>query len=106
MLNDPQVLEASRVFAQNLLSSEAGNDDRISIAFRSIICRRPSQEEVELLSNYHEVLKNEFSIDPEKSEVFVEVGEYPLESDNKVELAALMQLIHTIYNMEEAITKS
>ena len=44
---------------------------------------------------------------PAKSESFLKAGEYKHEENiNKSEAAAMMQVVHTIYNMEEAITKT
>ena len=42
----------------------------------------------------------------EKTAAFVKQGEYPSKNiDDKVSLASLMQIIHTLYNTDEAITK-
>jgi hypothetical protein len=48
-----------------------------------------------------------FMQSPEKAAAFLNAGEYKHETvEDKTATAALMQVIHTIYNMEEAITKS
>jgi hypothetical protein len=48
-----------------------------------------------------------FNERPAKQKTFLKAGEYKHEQDiNKPEAAALMQVVHTIYNMEEAITKT
>ncbi len=53
MMNDPTVLEASRVLAAKLLSENSGVTDKITKAFRSIICRVPTEEELNVLNNYY-----------------------------------------------------
>lgn len=107
MLNDPHVLEASRVLSQKLLKEEISFDEKIEKAFRSILCRKAKPEELELLSAYFQEEAEVLKSAPEKVEEILKVGEYPqAEHTEKAEWAALMQVVHTIYNMEEAITKS
>jgi len=44
---------------------------------------------------------------PAKAGGFLQAGEYKHEKiSDKASAAALMEVIHTLYNMEEAITKS
>ena len=53
MMNDPTVLEASRVLAQNLVSESSSAEEKINKAFRMIICRKPSEKELTILTNYY-----------------------------------------------------
>lgn len=106
MLNDPLILETSRVFAERLMQKPLTAEEKIFYAFRSIACRKPTDEELKILSNYFEQEKVKFTSSPEKAKEFVRAGEYPQASIEDVSsLAALMQVVHTIYNMEESITK-
>jgi hypothetical protein len=42
-----------------------------------------------------------------RAEKILAVGEYPIpEKTDKITLAALMRVVNTMYNLEEAITKS
>ncbi len=107
MLNDPTVLEASRVLAERLDAEGLSDIEKISTAFKLIICRDLKPEEEKLLLGYFDESKGLFENDPEKAQKFITVGEYPAKEDrDAVSVAALMQVIHTIYNMEEAIMKS
>jgi hypothetical protein len=109
MLNDPHVLEASRVMAQKLMQEEGSSTEaKIQKAFRRIVCREPKTQEMALLSDFFTEESHNFSQKPkEELEQVLKIGEYPLaDLEDKVSLAALMQVIHTIYNLEEAITKS
>jgi hypothetical protein len=105
MMNDPAVLEASRVLAAKLLNENLSAKDQIIKAFRLIICRQPTDEEVAVLISYHaEELK---TITKAKAARILAVGEYPLSSGmDKRTLAVMMRVISTIYNLEEAITKT
>ncbi len=107
LLNEPLMLEASRVFAERLMLEQSTTEDKVKKAFQSIVCRQPRKEELTLLLNYFEEEKAGFQQSPDKAKKFVEAGEYPHEKINDViSLAALMQVVQTIYNMDEAITKT
>jgi hypothetical protein len=107
LLNDPTILEASRVFAQSLLKEKSAPEEKITKAFRSIVCRDAKPAELDLLVRYFDEEKARFSQSPGKAKQLIKAGEYPLsDSVDAISLAALMQVVHTIYNMEEAITKS
>jgi len=105
MLNDPTMLEAARVLAANLLNENSDPEDKIQKAFRSIVCRYPEEKEIKVLNNYYEGQLS--SIDDEVAADLLDVGEYPLDDSlDKVTLAAMMQVIATIYNLEETIAKT
>jgi hypothetical protein len=105
MLNDPAVLEASRVLAARLLAEKGAINDKISKAFRLIVSRKPTEKEVTILASYYE--KERQKLDRKKAEKVVAVGEYPIPASiDKSKLAALMRVVTTIYNLEETITKS
>jgi len=107
MMNDPTVLEASRVLAQKLVSEQSSTEEKIQKAFRLIICRKASEKELSILKNYYDeqlLLFQQKKLDALKT---LKVGEYPL--NEKLDLnnsAAMMKVLNTIYNMEEAITKT
>ncbi len=107
MLNDPTVLEASRVLAEKIDAEDLTDEENIKKASRLIICRDLKEKELELLLGYLNESRELFESDPGKAQKFINVGEYPAKEDRDiVSVAALMQVIHTIYNMEEAIMKS
>ncbi|TDB66909.1 PSD1 and planctomycete cytochrome C domain-containing protein [Arundinibacter roseus] len=107
MMNDPTVLEASRVLAQNLMKEKTSADAKITKAFRRIVCRTPTAKEMKVLQGYFQEQAQLFKqkkLDPTK---ILNAGEYPQATiSDKASWAALMQVITTIYNMEEAITKT
>ncbi len=106
MMNDPMVLEAARVLAERLMIENSSEKEKISKAFQLILCRKASNDENEILDNYFIEEKKRFTANKEKAKKFIEAGEYKHEGINDtVTLAALMQVVHTLYNMDEAITK-
>ena len=107
MMNDPLVWEASRVLAQNLLAKDPSAEKDIEKAFRLIICRKPSKQELSILKSYFDDQLAKFkskSLDATKA---LDVGEYAVnEALDRNTHAALMKTISTIYNLEEAITRT
>lgn len=107
MMNDPTVLEASRVFAQKLVAEKTTSEAKLTKAFRRIICRQPSQREMDILKTYYEAQLSDFTNKKLDATATLLVGEYPaLTTQDQNNTAALMKVISMIYNMEEAITKT
>lgn len=108
MLNDPIILEASRVFSTNLMHESASktSQEHLNKAFKRILCRNATQKEIEVLQGYYEEELARFLKTPAEAKAFLEVGEAPLDASIPAEkLAALMSVIHAIYNLEETVTK-
>jgi hypothetical protein len=107
MLNDPTVLEASRVLAQNLLAEKSSNDQKIAKAFRLIVCRNASGKEMDILDAYFKEQLEQFSQKKLDAAGTIKTGEYkmPINPDTN-SMAALMKTIQAIYNLEESITKT
>ena len=107
MLNDPAVLEASRVLAEKMVSRKISQEDKITELFRRIVCRTPKDKEVKLLVEYYDNELLKLSGNKGKVESVLNVGEYVHEKNiRKDQAAALMRVISMLYNMEETITKS
>lgn len=107
LLNDPQVLEASRVLAENLSNESMTINEKLDKAFRLIVCRKPDEKEKSMLLPFYESEKNKLMHAPEKADQLLNAGEYQhVHVADKAVTAALMQVIHTIYNLEEAVTKT
>jgi hypothetical protein len=107
LMNDPLVLEASRVFAEKLELENSSAEQKIDKAFRSILCRTARPEEMKLLVNYYNDERVIFQNSSAKARQLTSAGEFPHpEIKDVASVAALMQVVHTIYNMEESITKT
>ena len=106
MMNDPAVLEASRVFSQRLLAEKSTSEQKIVKAFRSIICRTPTTTEQKILTDYYEEQLQAFQQKKLDAASTLQVGEYkPETAADPVQSAALMKVISMVYNLEEAIVK-
>jgi hypothetical protein len=107
MMNDPTVLEAARVLSQKLCAENTSANDKITTAFRLIICRHPEAKELQILQDYYNDQLNLFKQKQLGADTTLQQGEYP--HDDKLDEnseAALMKVISMIYNLEEAITKT
>ncbi|MFT3704102.1 MAG: PSD1 and planctomycete cytochrome C domain-containing protein [Agriterribacter sp.] len=105
MMNDPTVLEASRVLAAKLLEQNTDTKDKIVTAFRTIVCRKPTEKEVDVLLKYYD--KEAGGMELPVAQKMLAVGEYPVPTDvDTKKLAVLMRVVTTIYNLEETVTKS
>jgi hypothetical protein len=106
MLNDPTVLEASRVLAAQLILSLPDDESRVVQAFRKILCRQPSARERGQLLQYLQSQKNHFGQAPEAALQLLQVGAYPQAALPATEVAAFMQVITALYNLEETLMKT
>src|SRR5215203_729277 len=105
MLNDPTVLEASLALADQLLQ-KGENENSISIGFQRIICRKPQERELQILTGYYKEQLEAFRKNNKEAEKILKIGYYKPVITSKPKLAAMMQTMQVIYNMEEAITKT
>ncbi len=106
MMNDPTVLEASRVLAQKLSEEKKDENYNLTKAFRLIICRKPNEKEINILNSYYDDELQLFKQNKLSADTTLQQGEYKQDdTPDKNTTAALMKTIEMIYNMEEAVTK-
>jgi hypothetical protein len=107
MMNDPQVNEAARVLAEKLMAMPSLPEVKIEAAFRKVICREPRQDEMDIMLKYFNSERDKLEVLPLNAEKLIAIGEYPHEDlSDRASLAALMEVIMMIYNMEEAILRT
>lgn len=107
MMNDPTVLEASRVLAYRLLQEHESPEAAIQEGFRRIVCRTPAAKELDILRTHWEEQRAYYTAHEKEAAEFTKVGEYKLDKKAPAtDLAAMMTVLQIIYNMEEAITKT
>ena len=107
MLNDPQVLEASRVLAEKISVEKLTTEEKISKAIQLILCRPAQPKEINVLNNYYSESLQIAQKDPNKIIKLITSGEYPsLPKTNPEEVFGLMNVIMTLYNLDEALVKT
>lgn len=106
MMNDPHVLESSRVLASQFSHEKGTLEEKLTKAFRRIICRAPKEKELSLLKKYYEEEQASCMKNPKKVQKLMQIGEYKQDKAAVTgSTAAMMLTIQLIYNMEEAIMR-
>lgn len=103
--NDEQVLEGARVLASRVSEKFADEQEAIITMFNSILLRDPTEEELEVMAEYHENFLEKFKENTEDAEKLVAIGEYEKNNADTAETAALMMVAQVLYNLDETITK-
>lgn len=109
MLNDPVILEASRVLSGKLMKAapSANPEAYIKQAFHRILSRNPTAKEESLMEAYYLGELTRYKESPDAAQAFLAVGEMPQEPGIPIAAqAALMATIHALYNLEEVITRT
>ncbi|MCG8326077.1 MAG: PSD1 and planctomycete cytochrome C domain-containing protein [Chitinophagales bacterium] len=106
MLNDPQIVEASRVLAYRTIEQQQAVEDRIAMMFRLATSRNITEDELENLVSYFEEEKSRFESTPADALALLEVGKYPQKELISVpEMAAYTIVANAIFNLDETITR-
>lgn len=107
LLNDPQIIEASRALAFNALSkNEQSVSEQIKYIFQRATTRLPNETELASLSKYYDDMLAQIKEKEVKPEDYLMIGAFEVpESINKEKLAALSLTSHTILNLDETITR-
>ena len=106
MMNDPHVLESSRVLASAFSREKGSIDEQLTRAFRRIVCRAPKEKELAMLKKYYEAERASCVQNPKKVQKLMQIGEYKQDKAAVTgSTAAMMLTIQLIYNMEEAIMR-
>ncbi len=110
LLNDPQIIEASRAIAANAMAAVDTPEKRIKYIFQLVTSRLPNEEEVVSLIEYLAEEKNNFRKEPERVKDYLSIGEFmPAQSDeatqNRTELAAYALMANAILNLDESLNR-
>jgi hypothetical protein len=106
LMNDPQVLEAARVLAQNVANLNLSQEQKLNRLFQLILCRKPSDKEMKMLNQYYVQEKNKFNQNKIKAARFITAGELPaIKTKDLGETAALMQINQMLFNLDETTVK-
>ncbi|HLW68747.1 MAG TPA: DUF1553 domain-containing protein [Gemmataceae bacterium] len=107
LLNDPNFVEAARVFAEKIIHDGGkSNEQRFAFAFRRALSRSPKPEEFKVLSELLEKHRADFAKDKEAAKKLLSIGDWPQPKDiDPVELAAWTSVARVILNLNETITR-
>ena len=107
LLNDPQYVEAARVLAARLLSTEPGDvSAQLLRGYRLLTSSYPDAETLTLLKGHYEAEIENFAEDQEGALQLLSVGEHPVEENHfATQLAALTVVMSTVMNFDAAVMK-
>ncbi len=105
LLNDPEYVEAARVFAQRILDAEPNDEGRVEWALREALGRSSRAGESELLLSL--LTKHREATKADEAKPLLSVGESPLRKDaDVIELAAWTSVARVILNLHGTITRN
>jgi hypothetical protein len=105
-LNDPTWVEAARVLAARSLKHATGLEERLAYAFRRVVGRRPTGDDLTALARMHGRQLEVYRADVEAAKQLVRVGASPHEAAlDPAEHAALASVCLAILNLDEALTR-
>jgi hypothetical protein len=107
-LNDPTYVEAARALAQRCVERSTEADARVDFAFRSLLARKPSDDERRVLVGLYESQRKQFESSPAAAEALGAVGDAPREADPRraPDVAAMTQVARAILSLQETITRN
>ena len=107
LLNDPTFMEASRVFAERLLSSKPESDEaRLNLVYKEALARPIKPKEQKSLEQFLELQREHYKANPDEAKKLMRVGLAPEpKSVDEIELAAWTQVCRVVLNLHETITR-
>jgi hypothetical protein len=107
LMNDVTYVEAARVLAERIMKeSDATPAGRITLAFRLLTGRKPSEAELAVLTGSFRTQLDRFRKDQAAALKLVSTGESPRDEKLDVaELAAYTAVASLIMNLDEVVTR-
>ena len=107
LLNDPQMVEASRHVAGRMLrEGGVGADQQVRYAFALVTGRRPTKDEVSVMRRLLEEQVAHFQKDIAAAERLLKVGEKPVPGEHPpAQLAAATVLAQLLFNHDETVMR-
>jgi hypothetical protein len=106
VMNDPTYVEAARVLAEATIRQAVSDHDRVRFAFRSLLTREPSEQELTTLIASLAFFRQRYSENTQAASSLLKVGELPFDSKlASDEVASLTAIVMLIMNLDETLTK-
>jgi hypothetical protein len=107
LMNDKQYVEASRALAQRMiLEGGATPEERLTFAYRVVTSRRPTADELSVLTPLYQAQLAAFQTDKDGATKLVTYGDSKRDEKLDVsELAAWTMMANLVLNLDEAVTK-
>jgi len=107
LLNDPEFVEASRVFAAKAIIEGGKTDtERLNWAFERATSRVPTADESKILLRMLAKHREQYQADPKSAELLTKVGDATVPKDAApAELGAWISVCRVILNLHETVTR-
>lgn len=107
-LNDPQFIEAARLFAERLLTNDSiDKDSRIEFAFRVALSRHPTDREKAIMESFVSEQRAYYKSNRSIARDIAKInGKRMLEDVDPVELAVWTAFANMLLNLDETITRN
>ncbi len=106
LLNDPEFVEAARVFAEEVLKNGKTDDERLDYAFRKSLSRSAKPAEKEAMNELLAKQLAEYKKTPASAKELLSVGARPADAKlDPSELAAWTNLTRTLFNLHASVTR-
>src|SRR5690606_23114220 len=106
LLNDPQIIEASRLLAKNAMDHDKETKEQIRYIFKLATSRDPDEQELTVLGDYYAGMLEKAVNGQIGAQDYLSIGALKMDgSYPKNELAALALTAHTILNLDETISR-
>ena len=107
LMNDPQIVEASRAFAQRMIAEGKDAESRIAFGFRLATSRKITKDESKVLLDVFRQQLADYQKNKDAAEKLLSVGAFKAKPEmDRAELAAWTMVANTILNLDETITKN
>lgn len=106
-MNDPQFVEAARVFGQRILREGGGDlDARVTFALRQCLARPPRDEERTYIANLYREQYTQFAGNAAAADALIHEGRAPVPKDlEPAALATWTTIANILLNLDETVTK-
>lgn len=105
LLNDPQFVEAARVWAARLLSEEKDDPARLDTAFQQALARSPRPAEKAALLTALAEAREQYRNRPADAPKLAKIGHAPAPNADPIDQAAWTNLCRVILNLHETLTR-
>jgi hypothetical protein len=106
LLNDPTYVEAARVLAERIVRTNADVREQVSWAFREVLLRPPTAEEMRILTDLYARHAHQYAADLTAARKLLAVGAHPAPADlDAAQLAAWTSVARALLNLHETITR-
>jgi mono/diheme cytochrome c family protein len=105
LLNDPEFVEAARVWAARLLKEPGKDAARLAQAYEQALARPPRAPEADSLAGFLAQARAAYKARPDDAAKLEHVGASPAPQGDPVELAAWTSICRVLLNLHETITR-